>query len=124
MPQTICIQEITEHLIRVHGFRRIFCLTGQQGNREAEERLAGWRYAMEQAGLDTTQYRYGDFWLDVPRTLAGDIAAGRIPMPEAVVCGNDFMAIALCKELRLPGQEREGVFRADRGEIHPHERLS
>ncbi len=103
VPQGESIREITEHLIRVHGFTRIFCLTGQQGNPEAEERLAGWRLAMEQAGLTASQYRYGDFWLDKPKELAEDIAAGRIPKPEAVVCANDFMAIALCKQLAANG---------------------
>ncbi len=103
VPQGNLIHEITEHLIAVHGFRRIFCLTGFQGNSEAEERLAGWRSAMEKAGLDTSQYRYGDFWLDAPKRLAQDIASGTVPMPEAVVCANDFMAIALCKQLGTLG---------------------
>ena len=103
VPQGDCVREMTEHLIQVHGFRQIFCLTGQRGNPEAEERLAGWRNALEDAGLDTSQYRYGDFWLEAPRQLAGDIAAGAVPRPQAVVCANDFMAIALCKELAARG---------------------
>ncbi|MBR3629112.1 MAG: substrate-binding domain-containing protein, partial [Oscillospiraceae bacterium] len=103
VPQAISVREITEHLITVHGFRRIFCLTGPQGFPEAEERLAGWRHAMEHAGLSATQYRYGDFWLNSPRELASDIASGAVPMPEAVVCGNDFMAIALCRQLAAYG---------------------
>ncbi len=103
VPQAESIRNITAHLIEVHGFTKIFCLTGQQGNPEAEERLAGWRMAMEQAGLPANQYRYGDFWLDAPKRLADEIAAGKLPLPEAVVCANDFMAIALCKELIANG---------------------
>ncbi len=103
VPQGDSIRAVTEHLIGYHGFRRIFCLTGPQGFAEAEERLAGWRNAMTAAGLDTSRYRYGDFWLNAPARLAADIAEGRIERPEAVVCGNDFMAIALCRELASYG---------------------
>lgn len=103
IPQGDSVREITQHLIEVHGFRKIFCLTGQQGHPEAEERLSGWRMAMEQAGLPASQYRYGDFWLNAPKRLAEDIAEGKVPMPEAVVCANDFMAIALCKQLMAHG---------------------
>ena len=99
VPQGEGIRRITAHLIEEHGFTRIFCLTGPQGFPEAEERLAGWRIAMEQAGLPADQYRYGDFWFHSPRELAADIAAKKIPVPEAVVCANDFMAIALCRRL-------------------------
>ncbi|MBQ4465731.1 MAG: substrate-binding domain-containing protein [Oscillospiraceae bacterium] len=99
VPQCDCIREITEHLIEVHGFRNILCLTGPQGNLEAEDRLTGWRVAMERAGLPTDNYRYGDFWVNSPVVLADDIAAGRIEMPEAIVCTSDFMATALCKQL-------------------------
>ena len=103
VPQGIYVRVLTEHLIREHGFREIFCLTGPRGYHESEERLAGWRMAMEQAGLPTDRYRYGDFWLNSPRKLAEDIAQGRIPRPEAVVCTNDFMAIALCRQLAERG---------------------
>ena len=103
IPQVDTIRMMTEHLIQVHGFTKIFCLTGQNGNPEAEERLAGWRIAMERAGLSVSEYRYGDFWVDAPRVLADDIAAGRVSMSEAVVCASDFMAIALCKQLAVHG---------------------
>ena len=69
VPQGDSIRAVTEHLIGHHGYRRIFCLTGPQGFAEAEERLAGWRNAMTAAGLDTSRYRYGDFWLDAPARL-------------------------------------------------------
>ncbi|MBR0484254.1 MAG: substrate-binding domain-containing protein [Oscillospiraceae bacterium] len=103
IPQVDTVRMMTEHLIQIHGCTDIFCLTGQAGNPEAEERLAGWRSAMEHAGLSASQYRYGDFWVNSPRILADDIASGRVPRPQAVVCANDFMAISLCKQLAVHG---------------------
>ncbi len=101
--QTDSIRKITEHLIHEHGYRRIFCLTGPQGTPDAEERLVGWRLAMERAGLPANQYRYGDFWREKAIALANDFAAGRVPMPEAVVCTSDIMAISLIKQLEVHG---------------------
>ncbi len=101
--QVDSIQKVTEHLIFDHGFKEIFCLTGPQGNPDAEERLAGWRIAMERAGLPISQYCYGDFWREKATKLADDFALGHAPMPEAVVCTNDIMAISLCKQLSRYG---------------------
>ncbi|MCI7805002.1 MAG: substrate-binding domain-containing protein [Oscillospiraceae bacterium] len=94
---------VTEHLITVHGFERIFCLTGPEGSYEAEERLAGFRMAMEHYELDSNNYSYGDFWENSAKLLAGNIAEGKIEMPEAVVCTNDTMAVNLCDALNSHG---------------------
>ncbi|MGN0631165.1 MAG: substrate-binding domain-containing protein [Ruminococcus sp.] len=97
------IFKVTEHLITVHGYEKIYCLTGPEGIYEAEERLAGFRMAMEQYDLNSDNYSYGDFWINSPKKLAKDIADKKIEMPEAVVCTNDSMAIALCDELKVHG---------------------
>ena len=91
---------MTEHLITVHNYQKIFCLTGPQGVYEAEERLAGFRDAMAHYGLHSDWFSYGDFWIRTAEKIANDIAAGRMEMPEAVVCGNDSMAISLCEALK------------------------
>lgn len=91
---------MTEHLITVHNYQKIFCLTGPQGVYEAEERLAGFRDAMTHYGLRNDWFSYGDFWVRTAGKIADDIAAGRMEMPEAVVCANDSMAIALCEALK------------------------
>lgn len=88
---------ITEHLITAHGLKHIFCLTGPQGVHEAEERLEGFRDAMNKYGLRSDRFAYGDFWRNSPRELAADIVSGKIEMPEAVVCTNDTMAVTLCE---------------------------
>lgn len=94
---------ITEHLITIHGYEKIYCLTGPEGSYEAEERLKGFRQAMERFDLESGNYFYGDFWKNSAKRIAKDISNGKIEMPEAVVCTNDSMAVALCDALKIHG---------------------
>ena len=102
-----CIEEMktfsvmTEHLITDHGMKKIYCLTGFKDNPLAEQRLASYRYAMEKHGLEVkdSYIFYGDFWENSAKQLAADIAEGRVERPEAIVCGNDSMALSLTNSL-------------------------
>ena len=97
--QSSCISEITEHLIRDHGYRNILCLTGPQGNRLAENRADGYIEAVKRNGLDSISVIYGDFWRNSAEELAKDIAEGRRIRPDAIVCTSDIMAVVLCETL-------------------------
>ncbi len=101
--QSQCISEITEHLINVHGYKDIICLTGPQGNREAEERAAGFRSAIKKHRIRKSSVIYGDFWHNSAMELADDIVAGRRHKPEAIVCTSDIMAVSLCRRLSEHG---------------------
>lgn len=96
------MRDITEHLISVHGCTDIICLTGPEGNREAEERAEGYALAMNEHGLNV-EIVYGDFWRSSPAALADKIFDGEIRRPQAVVCANDVMAVALCQQLQAHG---------------------
>ncbi len=96
--QSESIGEITEHLIAVHGYKHILCLTGPQGNREAENRADGYVCAMKKHKLDSSVI-YGDFWRNSAAELAKDIAEGKRFCPEAIVCASDIMAVMLCEKL-------------------------
>ncbi|MBQ8297978.1 MAG: substrate-binding domain-containing protein [Ruminococcus sp.] len=97
--------EITEHLINVHGCRRIYCLTGPERRMVSHLRLEGYCDAMKNAGLDYSESNiiFGDFWCGAAEKLASEIAGGKRPKPDAVVCANDIMAIALCDKLTAAG---------------------
>lgn len=98
------IYSITEHLISCHGYKKIICLTGPQGNHEAEERADGFAQAMKDNGLDPTDsVIYGDFWNNAPVRLTESIVSGELKRPQAIVCTNDIMAITLCQELQKHG---------------------
>ncbi len=97
--------EVVTHLIQEHGCRKICCLTGNEGALVSEHRLAGYMDAMMQADLTfrTEDIVYGDFWKYASQQLAEEIACGAREMPDAVVCANDIMAIALCDALKEYG---------------------
>ncbi len=98
-------ETITDHLIEVHGHRNIYCLTGPKKNFGAEERLEGFRRSMKKHGLDCgkNNYGYGDYWVQSAQDLAADILSGRMERPDAIVCGNDIMALTVCKSLITGG---------------------
>ena len=92
---------ITKHMIEAHGCKTIYCISGFEDNQASEERIAGYRQAMLEAGLpaDTSRIFYGGFWRDIPAEIGRQIACGSIPKPDAVVCASDVMAAALCESL-------------------------
>ncbi len=97
----IGFRDAVNHLIKKHGLKKICCLTGFKNVGVAEDRLQGYKDAMIENGLEIPDEYciYGDFWLNAAEKLAVDIVEGRIARPEAVVCGNDFSAIALINKL-------------------------
>ena len=96
---------VVEHLIEVHGYRKIYCLTGPADSQQAQTRLRAWKDRMTQHGLyfDDSYFEYGTFWYDSVLPYAEKLLTGRLTMPEAVVCGNDVMAVSLIKTLIAGG---------------------
>lgn len=94
-------EEITDHLIEVHGYKKIICLTGPKGTFSGEERLKGYLRSMKKHGLpvERSGCLYGDFWTDAPVRLAEQIISGAVKKPDAIVCGNDVMAYTLIDRL-------------------------
>lgn len=94
--------EITRHLIQQHGCRNLLCLTGPAENPVSLERLAGFREALTEAGISYQEENavYGDFYIFTAQQLAQEFADGKRPLPDAVVCANDMMAVSLCDALR------------------------
>lgn len=95
------IHAMTTHLIRAHRCKDILCLTGPEGSPITRSRTKGFIRAMQEAGLPCSERNiiYGDLWTEKPRRLAMDLVQGSIPMPEAIVCVSDTMAISLCDAL-------------------------
>ncbi|MCR4640244.1 substrate-binding domain-containing protein [Ruminococcus sp.] len=98
-------RKLTEHFIKVHGFRKIYCLSGPEGIIHSDQRIEGYRDALEENGLPFRQdyVFYGDFWVNYANDFGARIAEGKIERPEAIVCGNDYMALQLCLSLAENG---------------------
>ncbi|MBQ8297071.1 MAG: GGDEF domain-containing protein [Ruminococcus sp.] len=102
---TDLFEMVTDHLIEFHGCHDIMCLTGWKGIPQAESRLDGYLKSMEKHGItvEAENIVYGDFWKNTAKELADDFAAGIRKLPDAIVCANDVMAIALCNYLISAG---------------------
>lgn len=97
--------KVVRHLIEVHEYKKIYCLTGPQVLFQAQTRLKAYQDQMTEHGLyfDESYYSYGTFWVDSAINYAQKIISEKLPRPEAIVCGNDVTAIALIKTLMSAG---------------------
>ena len=98
-------EQITDHLIEVHGKRKIYCLTGPRKTYSGEQRLSGYLRSMKKHGITVMKdwVEYGDFWHDAASDMAKRIISGQLERPDAIVCGNDISAIWLCDTLMAGG---------------------
>lgn len=96
---------ITKHLIEDHGLTKIAFLGGIPDHEASQEREKGYRRAMQEQGLavDESLLFHGYYWKQIPAGIADGIAEGSISRPEAFVCANDTMALALCERLAEHG---------------------
>ena len=98
-----CAMEfVMKHLVEEHGLTRINFIGGFPGNRQTEERLAGYKKVLTEHNIPVEERRiaYGQFWtkaVDCTREFLKD------ELPQAIVCANDTMAIFCMDELKHQG---------------------
>lgn len=88
------MRALVEHLIEAHGYRDITFISGPPRSPDSTQRFAGYRQAMRAAGLDAPKvpHAIGHFTEAGGARAARELLADRRP-PDAIVCGNDQMAI-------------------------------
>ncbi|MCH5266023.1 MAG: GGDEF domain-containing protein [Lachnospiraceae bacterium] len=93
-------EEITRHFLEEHGLTRLCFMTGPEDRWDAIERLDGFRKTMEEYQLPVEEHQifYGDFWTNMGKQ-ACDWFLNDQPMPQAILCANDYMAVAVASEL-------------------------
>ncbi|MBR4554928.1 MAG: EAL domain-containing protein [Ruminococcus sp.] len=98
------VVELVSHLIEVHGCRDIAFLSGKRWHKHSQQRMQAYCDALEQHGIPFSEDRviYGDFWYQSGE-LCADLLMDKEPLPDAVVCANDAMAIGLGKALTENG---------------------
>ena len=95
-------REATELLI-TRGCTRIGTIAGPADMTAAADRLAGWRQAMEQAGLPTDAVEHGDFTEESGVTAARALME-RHPDLDGLVVASDLMASGALKVLAELGR--------------------
>jgi len=105
------IEEAVSHLIEAHGFRDIDILTGPKHVENSLKRTNGYRAALKKHGIevDEKKIHYGDYWMNSGKDLVDKYASGLLPMPQALVCANDYMAYGVLdafveKNISVPDQ--------------------
>lgn len=100
-------EQMVRHIVEDHGFRRVNMLAGFKGNNISEERVAIYKKVLEENGIPFEEERlaYGDFWDRPARIAVQGFLDSDIPLPEAIVCANDSMAIVACAEANARGYQ-------------------
>ena len=95
-----------EHLLVVHGYRRIAFLGGPRGNADAERRYAAYINVLARYGLpvDTNLVAVGNFRADVGAEAVGAMCDRRHVKFEALVAANDAMALGALAALQARGR--------------------
>lgn len=98
-------EEMVRHVVEEHGARRVNMLAGFQGHALSEDRVKVYRKVLEDNGIvfEPERVGYGQFW-DIPaRKEMERFLRSDLPMPEAIVCANDAMALVACNILEEAG---------------------
>ena len=95
--------DLTQKMIEA-GHRRIFMITGPAGESSADERLAGWQQALQQAGIQPgpSWSGHGDFKEESGRLIMEGFF-GQGELPTAVLVANNLMAYGVVKAIEGRG---------------------
>lgn len=93
---------MVEHLYE-QGHRRIAVLTGPKGNYDSDQRLIGCNQAFAKLGLtlDEKLIWTGGFTMASGVRAAREFLESGMPLPDAIFCFNDSMAIGMLNEFRV-----------------------
>lgn len=99
------VKMLVSHLIEVHKLTDIAFMTGIEGHPHATNRLMGYYEALIEHNLpiDHTRIFYGDFWYEKGDEVVQALFDGGRPLPQAVACASDTMAISICEAFRVRG---------------------
>lgn len=97
---------LARHLLDQHGRRQLFYVAGPPEAPDAQERRRAFEAAVAQcAGATVTGCFEGRFIANSGQLAVREIlSAQRAELPDAIVCGNDQMAIGAMRELQAAGK--------------------
>ena len=98
-------EKIVEHVFAYHGCRTVNFMAGTKGNDFSEKRLDCYKKALAERDIpfDERRVGYGDFWENPTIKAMDEFMESSLPIPEAIICCNDSMAITVCQYLSKKG---------------------
>ncbi len=99
------MRELITHLIEVHRAKKIVFIGGTEDHADSQERLRVTREVMEAHGLKLgdKDVAYGKWSNRRAIDAMDELLKRRKKLPDAIVCANDIMALAVCTELEKRG---------------------
>lgn len=95
------MREITEHMIKKHGCRRLNYISGPKENPESADRLAAFLSVLKEndINIEDEQIYYGDFRAPSGKNAIDKFMENACEKPDAIICANDVMAAAAVNRL-------------------------
>lgn len=99
------MKELVRHVITVHGAKRLGFIAGPESNPEARDRLTAFKQVCEEYGIEVPPeaIHYGEFRSIDGRRAAEAILKSGGPLPDALICSNDAMALSAMSEFSKHG---------------------
>lgn len=99
------IEGIVRHFIENHGFTRLNFLAGPKGYPDSDKRLEAYIKILKEYDIPIEEDRiyYGDFWKNEAYRAVDYWLASDLPVPQAIICANDYMAITTGNALHKKG---------------------
>ncbi|MCR5178610.1 MAG: GGDEF domain-containing protein [Lachnospiraceae bacterium] len=97
------IYDLACHLIEQHGVKRVVFVSGYEGNEESNIRKGALEDALKDHGLTLMDVMPGDFGFYRSSLEMNQWIEEKKPIPDAFVCANDHMAMAIVSSLRNHG---------------------
>ncbi len=103
---TDVFERLCSHVIEAHGARTLYMMAGIQDNVFSDDRLIGFRRALRKHDIPFSEdlVGYGGFWAGPTQTtMERWFEDEQRPIPDAIICANDAMAITVCNYLQRRG---------------------
>lgn len=99
-------EKICRHVIEDHGARKIYMIAGFENNVYSNERIEAFKRALEKNHIpfEEKNIGYGCFWEQPTIEVMNQwFVIEKREIPDAIICANDFMAIAASMYLQSMG---------------------
>lgn len=102
---TEAYKEVIRHVITLHGARNTFYIAGRKDNDPTSDlRLGCYKEVLAENGIEFSEENvaYGEYWDEPAKAVVDRLIESR-RIPQAILCANDTMAMAVCEQLSCYG---------------------